>query len=252
MDKQEDWLTVHTKPGKTDIAQAQYKCQKCMDTGWILFCDENGYEMARRCSCYAVNRARELMENSGISEEFRKKSFGSFNDMGNHILADAKNKAVSYVKEFRKNRHCRRNSIMFCGQPGCGKTHLGTAICSSLMEMGVPVIYMPYRNAMTRLKQHIMDEQAYIKDIGIYMDASVLYIDDLLKGKLTDTDVNVVYEIVNYRYMNNLPLVISTEKDLAELLAFDEATGSRIIEMCRSNITVMKGKDLNYRLCNIS
>lgn len=73
MDKQEDWLTVHTKPGKTGIAQAQYKCQKCMDTGWILFCDENGYEMARRCSCYAVNRARELMEKSGFLKSSAKK-----------------------------------------------------------------------------------------------------------------------------------------------------------------------------------
>lgn len=80
------------------------------------------------------------------------------------------------------------------------------------------------------------------------MEAAVLYIDDMLKGKLTETDVNVMYEIVNYRYMNNLPLIASTEKDLEGLLVFDEATGSRIIEMCRDNIVFLKGKKLNYRM----
>ena len=80
------------------------------------------------------------------------------------------------------------------------------------------------------------------------MDTAVLYIDDMLKGRLTETDVNVMYEIVNYRYMNNLPLIISTEKNLDELLVFDEATGSRIIEMCIGNIIYLEGKELNYRL----
>ncbi len=70
----------------------------------------------------------------------------------------------------------------------------------------------------------------------------------MLKGRLTETDVNVMYEIVNYRYMNNLPLIISTEKNLDELLVFDEATGSRIIEMCIGNIIYLEGKELNYRL----
>ena len=137
---------------------------------------------------------------------------------------------------------------MFCGQPGSGKTHLGTAICSSLAREGIPVIYMPYRNSMTKIKQNIASETEYSRETRRYMEASVLYIDDMLKGKLTETDVNVMYEIINYRYMNNLPLIISTEKDLEGLLLFDEATGSRVIEMCRGNIAFLEGRGLNYRM----
>lgn len=73
-------------------------------------------------------------------------------------------------------------------------------------------------------------------------------VDDLLKGRITESDVNILYEIVNYRYMNNLPFIISTEKSIGELLSFDEAIGSRIIEMCRGNIVQLQGKELNYRL----
>jgi len=76
----------------------------------------------------------------------------------------------------------------------------------------------------------------------------VLYIDDMLKGRLTDTDINVMYEIINHRYMHNLPLIISTEKDLDGLLLFDEAVGSRIIEMCLDNIVWIESRELNYRM----
>ena len=75
-------------------------------------------------------------------------------------------------------------------------------------------------------------------------------IDDFLKGKLSESDVNIMYEIINYRYMNRLPIIISTEKSLDELLDFDEAVGSRIIEMCRYNIVKFSGRELNYRIYN--
>ena len=80
------------------------------------------------------------------------------------------------------------------------------------------------------------------------MRARVLYIDDFLKGKLTEADVNIMYELINHRYMNNLPIIVSTEKSLDQILEFDEAIGSRIIEMCRKYIIDLQGKELNYRI----
>lgn len=252
MDKLEKWLMEHVKPARAEeinnMRICKYQCQECKDTGWIIIY-KDGHEVMRKCRCCKIKRAKELAERSGISGEFLKKSFASFDTMGNPVLVDAKNKAEGYVKNFMAARYGRHNSIMFCGQPGSGKTHLGTAICSSLVGMGIPVIYMPYRNVITKFKQNILDEAKYSKEIRKYMDAAVLYIDDMLKGKFTDADVNVMYEIVNYRYMNNLPLIISTEKNLDELLMFDEATGSRVIEMSIENIIFLEGKNLNYRLC---
>ncbi len=248
MDKLDIYLKEHVKPAWLNASRKHYNCQKCRDTGWTDYM-QGGHKVMRRCSCYKVERAKELMERSGLSSEFLKKSLDNFDTRKEPVLVNAKNKAAAYIKNFKEIRHGSHNSIMFCGQPGSGKTHLGTAICSSFISMGIPVVYMPYRNAMTKIKQHILDEAVYSKELIRYMDAPVLYIDDMLKGKLTETDVNVMYEVINYRYMNNLPLIISTEKDLEALLVFDEATGSRIIEMCRDNIACIKGKKFNYRMC---
>ncbi len=226
----------------------QYECPKCKDTGFIYRTDESGYEVVRECECYPIRQARDMMRQSGISAEFQKKTFDNFTTRNNPQLSNAKTKAMQYVKNFGQTEHARYNSIMFCGQVGAGKTHLGTAICVALMKNRVAVIYMAYRNAVTKIKQNIIDEAVYKRELNQYTSARVLYIDDLLKGRLTDTDINIMYEIVNYRYMNNMPIIISTEKAPNDLLLFDEAIGSRLIEMCRGNIIQLQGKELNYRL----
>lgn len=224
-----------------------YECEKCKDRGEVLVMI-NGHDVSRRCKCYKVRQARRLMERSGISQEFQKKRFDNFDTQNIPQLENAKGKAIQYVRMFEECEHDRKNSIMFTGQVGSGKTHLGTAISSGLMSKGVAVVYMAYRDAVTKIKQHVTSEEQYSREINLYSKARVLYIDDLLKGRLTETDVNIMYEIINYRYMNNLPVIISTEKSIEELLEFDEAVGSRMIEMCRGNIINLRGKDLNYRL----
>lgn len=228
--------------------QENYECPKCRDTGWIEVEDEQGRSYMKHCECWALRECRRLLGKSGISAEFQKKGFKNFDTRNNPQLVNAKNKAIEYLKTFEQCEKTRYNSIMFCGQVGAGKTHLGIAICSNLMSQNVAVYYMAYRNAATKIKQLMTDEVAYNKELQCYMQARVLYIDDLLKGRITESDVNILYEIVNYRYMNNLPLIISTEKSIDDLLDFDEAIGSRIIEMCRGNIIQLRGKELNYRL----
>ena len=238
----------HQSTKTPETPSDRYECPKCKDTGFIFRTDEQGYEVACRCECFAIRQAREMMKRSGISAEFQKKTFGNFKIRSDPQLSNAKSKARKYVENFSQMEHERYNSIMFCGQVGAGKTHLGTAICGELMNGGVAVIYMAYRNAVTKIKQNIIDEKVYNRELNQYTSARVLYIDDLLKGRLTETDVNIMYEIVNYRYMNNMPIIISTEKSPDDLLIFDEAIGSRLIEMCRGNIIQLQGKELNYRL----
>lgn len=225
-----------------------YKCPKCKDSGWISYKDKYGHSFCKHCDCWEIRLAEELMERSGISQEFNSKGFKNFNTRGIPQLVNAKSKAINYFKTFKDIENSRNNSIMFYGQIGSGKTHLGVAISRSLMSKNIAVIYMAYRNAITKIKQILIDSEDYYREISKYSQARILYIDDFLKGKITESDVNIVYEIINYRYMNNLPLIISTEKSLDELLTFDEAIGSRIIEMCRGNIIQLQGKELNYRL----
>jgi len=252
VDNLDRYLELNPIPaGKKGIIPKEYICAKCKDTGWIMV-EDGGQGTAKRCRCRAGEQIEMLIRKSELPEEFFANNFNSFEDRNHPQLVKAKSIAVRYAEDFNEFEHERYNSILFCGQVGSGKTHLGTAICSRLIDDGIAVMYMPYRNAVTKIKQLVTDEAGYGNELDRYRKSRVLYIDDLFKGKLTEADINIIYEIVNYRYMNKLPLIISTEKSMGDLLEFDEAIGSRIIEMSRGNIVRFQGKELNYRLYQLS
>ena len=228
---------------------SRYECKRCKDTEFVFYKADNGYEYAKECECRTMKIAKRLLEKSGISDEFQSKTFSNFEDRGIEQIREAKRKAVEYYQNFSKNENERSNSIVFMGQVGSGKTHLGMALANNLIKTkNVAVLYMEYRQVATKLKQLITNDYDYNTELNKYKKARVLFIDDMLKGKTTESDINLLYEIINYRYLNKLPLIISTEKTREELIEFDEAIASRIIEMSKKNIIELRGKELNYRL----
>lgn len=229
--------------------QPVYECDKCKDTEFILH-KENGREYATRCSCWETKAAARIMRNSGISEEDSKKGFREFETFGESALVDAKDKATRYFMEFFQNESSRTNSIMLCGASGRGKTTLGMAIANNLIHKCVGVRYMAYRDEITRLKQEITEEHTYNEHMRRLQGARVLFIDDMLKGKVTESDVNILYEIINHRYLSRLPMIISTEKTPQELIEFDEAIASRLLEMSKGYVVVFDKSVPNYRLRN--
>ena len=224
-----------------DWGENNYKCNKCRDLTFII---NDG--VATPCECRIVKEAKDILRKSGISEEFRNKRFNNFNYTIENQVYEAYKEAYMYAKNFKSLEKERCNSIMFMGQVGAGKSHLSLAIANELMDNGVGVVYMSYREVITRLKQNIMDEVYYHRVMGKYKNARVLLIDDLFKGKVTESDVNIMFELLNFRYFNKLPLIVSCEMDVGMILNVDEAIGSRLVEMCKC--VELKGKKLNYRM----
>jgi DNA replication protein DnaC len=224
--------------------QATHNCELCKDTEWIINTETNS---AAPCKCQEAKRYRLILENCGISEAFLKKSFSNYTPK-NIAQREAKETAQAYAKDFQTIRNERNNSIAFLKQVGAGKTHLSIAICNTLMEQGIGVRYMQYREVITRLKQNMTDEAYYQNEMHKYKECPVLLIDDLYKGKTTESDINLVYEIINHRYLKGMPIILSCEYDMDKLLEFDEAIGSRIAEMCKGKIIEFIGIELNDRL----
>ena len=223
--------------------QETYRCNKCKDRTFILVDNE-----AVPCECRALREAESILKNSGISEEFSKKTFDNFDYSRNTQTINAYTVAKSYAKNFKNIENKRNNSIMLMGQVGGGKTHLCLAIANDFMKNGIGVVYMNYREDITYIKQNILDSEVYNKYLNRYKNARVLLIDDLFKGNITSSDINIIFEIINYRYFNNKPIIISSEKYKSDLIKIDEAIGSRILEMCGAFNIEVRGKGLNYRI----
>ncbi len=219
-----------------------YKCPKCKDTYWIV--EGNN---CKRCECFELDEAEKMFYKSGIKDDsYTFTNFQEWNDSSRKL----KLVALEYYKNFDKIKGERQNSIAFLGQVGSGKTHLTVALGLNILKSKrMSVVYFNYREVITELKQNMLDEEFYKKQLNKYQNAKVLLIDDLLKGKTSDSDKNIMFELINYRYINHLPIIVSSEYDVNALLNFDEAIGSRIYEMCKSYIVEVK-KDVsnNYRL----
>ena len=223
--------------------ETEYKCTKCRDMTFII---DDG--VAIPCECRALRVAEDILNKSGIGKEFRNKRFDNFDFSRSMGTMQGYKSALEYENQFLNIENTRRNSIMFLGQVGSGKTHLSMAIANELMDRGIGVIYMGYRDAITNIKQNMLDSVYYNRVMNRYKNARVLFIDDLFKGKITDSDINIMFELINYRYFNNLPMIISSECSVGKLLDIDEALGSRLVEMTKGRVIELRGKELNYRI----
>jgi DNA replication protein DnaC len=226
-----------------------YDCERCRDEEGYLIRSE-GREAWKICECAAVKRIKKLVKTSQITEQFQKLTFETFiTDEKPAPVIQVKNAAMQYVKQFAEIEGERCNSFAVVGQVGSGKTHLTCSIANELLKSGIQVLYFPYVEGINNLKSNfdeIEQKTDYIKKVR------VLFIDDLFKGrdKPTAFQIETIFSIINYRYLNHLPVLLTSEKDFENLLDIDEALGSRIYEMTRGNRFVLKGQNMNHRLKN--
>lgn len=246
----------------TSQASEVLKCKcKCKGTTWII--DENN--CCVRCDCYHKDYLKRLWENFGVSPDDVKKikDYEPFDDVSRR----ARDKAVSYIKNFDSFKDTEDNGFSLLGQPGAGKTHIALAIGSALLNREsnpVKVVYMPYLEVMRELKASSMDSENYSKILDRYIKAELLIIDDLFKDKikngqllkingfnigLNEADMKHIYPILNIRYSNKRPMIINSECTPEVLVSLDEALARRIIEPCKkNNMIIFEGKKYNYSL----
>jgi DNA replication protein DnaC len=231
-----------------EFKQTSYKCSKCCDTGWILIPQEDRQPLAVTCECRKIEKLKSEWKYSGINVEQSKYTFSNF-EVWNEASRRIKDTAGAYCTDFDDIRDKRRNSLLVCGQVGSGKSHISIAVALNFLKQNIRVVYMPYRDTITEIKQNMIDQEYYKKAISKYQLCEVLLIDDLFKGKINDSDINVMFEIINYRYLNFLPIVVSSEFSIDKLLNFDEGVGSRIYEMAKDYVVEIE-QDIrnNYRL----
>jgi len=229
-----------------------YNCDICRNKGYISEIAKNeqfGYLYEKRvsCKCLKTRETLKRAKRSGLGNVITNFTFDKF------IVTEEWQKQL---KE-KAQKFCKDNNAKWFyvgGQVGSGKSHICTAIVAYYIKAGYEAQYMLWVEESKKLKALITDFHEYQKAIEIYKETPVLYIDDFLKTRQGETptqaDINLAFEIINHRLISDEKItIISSEKTLAEILEYDEATMSRIFQKCGDYKNVIE-RDIkkNYRL----
>lgn len=226
-----------------------FDCKKCLNRGEIWHASFNGkyWQQTRSpCSCMKTRASIKRMERSGLKDSLKK--FSEF-----EATEQWQTNMLNVAQEYAQADFSNGESLFIGGAVGCGKTHICAAVCREFLYKGHEVIYMPWLNESKRLKA-IANKENGVEEVAVYSRAGILYIDDLFKPTPEQPtpngpDIRLAYEIINYRYINKLPTIISCEFYMEELLEFDEATISRLYERSKGytvNVARLPGR--NYRM----
>ena len=240
----------NSKAGDLNLADG-YNCPKCMNRGYFAYAEAGGlggyiYDRYRPCECQKVRASIARMKRSGLENTIRDKRLNNF-QAETYWQKKMLEKATAYIDQGVKDGEW----FYIGGQSGAGKTHICTGIVRELLYAGLEVRYIVWEQALKALKAVINDPE-YGEQLGQLEEAEVLYIDDLFKPisdkPPTDADLRVAFELLNYRYVNNRPTIISSERYLGEIFDLDEATGGRIYEKSRGyTLIIDRAADRNYR-----
>jgi len=158
-----------------------------------------------------AERAARLQRLSGISHAQRDAwRFDTFDPALSSPRNDETRKAMAGILEdCRRYARTRNGWLVLSGRVGSGKTHLAYAIGVEALNAKVPTYANTVGELLNTLRAGYSDG-SYQVLFDLVQGAELLVLDDLGAERETDWAAEVLYMIINHRYANRLPLVVTT------------------------------------------
>ncbi|HOJ01183.1 MAG TPA: ATP-binding protein, partial [Anaerolineaceae bacterium] len=207
-------------------------CPICHGIGFVRYdlpVNDPNFGKMEICVC-RQEQVRKLKEehlyNVSNVESFRSMTFDSFNIHGRTNEKDA-NKSLEVAFKSSKAYASQPNGWLFLtGKFGCGKTHLAAAIANEIISNGMQTLFLTVPDLLDWLRYAFSGEEASFETrFSEIRDIPFLVLDDLGTQNSTPWAEEKLFQIINHRYVNRLPTVITSNLDIAEI---NERISSRI------------------------
>ena len=168
-----------------------------------------------------TNRVRERLFALSHLDELKDLTFQTFEPRGRGGLGEmqanslelAYNRAHDYAQDIN-------GWLMLQGGFGTGKTHLAASIANLAVGMGVPTLFLTVPDLLDALRfAYGAEDTTFEERFDEIRNASLLVLDDFGTQNATGWAQEKLFQIINYRYINKLSTVITTNLSLDEIEA---------------------------------
>ena len=176
-------------------------------------------------------KIQKLFSCANIGKRFINCSFKNFQKRVG--VEKAFNIALDFAKNFKQKQETGEG-ILFYGGSGNGKTHLAVAIVREVVRQGYSAIFQPAAELQYRLNATYNDSgESEAEIMNGLVESDLTVIDDLGKGKWSEKVEERIYVILDGRYRELRPTVITTNLKLSDLEGYvGNAVFDRLKEMC--------------------
>ncbi len=222
------------------MTETTTRCELCRDTGWRIEA-RDGADVAVRCSCRRERNPESVLRSCRIPERYLHCSLESFEIWPQDAAhARALQLVRKRVREFVDCYPAVERGLLLAGRVGTGKTHLAVAALRELvLGKGVDGLYVDFMELIQQLQMSFDGDGATRRQLlGPVVEADLLVLDELGSGKTGPWAQDMLYFIVNSRYLARR-ITIGTTNFMDKPSAGEESLADRVSRRVRSRLFEM-------------
>ena len=152
-------------------------------------------------------------------DELKDLTFESFKPRGRKGLGEMQARSIEMA--FNHAQHYAKSLngwLLLQGGYGSGKTHLAAAVANFVVDMGVPTLFLTVPDLLDALRfAYGSEDTTFEERFEQIRSAKLLVLDDFGTQNATGWAQEKLFQIINYRYINKLATVVTTNLSLDEI-----------------------------------
>ena len=152
-------------------------------------------------------------------DELKDLTFESFKPRGRKGLGEMQARSIEMA--FNHAQHYAKSLngwLLLQGGYGSGKTHLAAAVANFVVGMGVPTLFLTVPDLLDALRfAYGSEDTTFEERFEQIRSAKLLVLDDFGTQNATGWAQEKLFQIINYRYINKLATVVTTNLLLDEI-----------------------------------
>lgn len=200
-------------------------CKKCGGLGYLraeLAPGHPNFGRLEICDCRTGElrtRLQERLFSHSRLDELKGFTFETFKPTGRIGISEIEQKSIegacSRAKHFAQ---ALDGWLLLQGGYGVGKTHLAAAIANQAAANGVPTLFLTVPDLLDELRSSYSDgDFNFTERFEQVRTAPLIVLDDFGTQNATEWAREKLFQILNHRYINRLPVVLTTNLALEEI-----------------------------------